>query len=68
VTATSTALHTVAITRLRCHEQSRSYEQKRTTEGKTHRDVRPNLKRILARRFYRLMQAATASEQLLRAA
>jgi transposase len=62
------ALHTVAITRLRCHEQSRSYEQKRTTEGKTHRDVRRSLKRILARRFYRLMQAATASEQLLRAA
>jgi transposase len=50
------ALHTVAITRLRCHEQSRNYEKKRTSEGKTHRDVRRSLKRILARRFYRLMQ------------
>jgi transposase len=27
------ALHTVAITRLRCHEQSRNYEKKRTSEG-----------------------------------
>jgi len=62
------ALHTVAITRLRCHEQSRNYEKKRTSEGKTHRDVRRNLKRILARRFYRLMQAATATEELARAA
>ncbi len=53
------ALHTVAITRLRCHEDSRSYERRRTAEGKTHRDVRRSLKRILARRFYRLIQAAT---------
>jgi transposase len=62
------ALHTVAITRLRCHEQSRNYEKKRTSEGKTHRDVRRSLKRILARRFYRLMQAATATQELARAA
>ena len=53
------ALHTVAITRLRCHEDSRNYETRRSAEGKTHRDVRRSLKRILARRFYRLIQAAT---------
>jgi hypothetical protein len=53
------ALHTVAITRLRCHEDSRSYETRRTTQGKTHRDIRRSLKRILCRRFYRLIQAAT---------
>ncbi len=53
------ALHTVAITRLRCHAESRGYEQRRAAEGKTHRDVRRSLKRILARRFYRLIQAAT---------
>jgi hypothetical protein len=46
------ALHTVAITRLRCHEDSRNYETRRSAEGKTHRDVRRSLKRILARRFY----------------
>lgn len=66
------ALHTAAITRLRCHAESRNYEQRRTAEGKTHRDVRRSLKRILARRFYRLIQAATtpaaATETLVTAA
>ena len=55
------ALHTVAITRLRCHPESRSYETKRTTLGKTHRDIRRSLKRTLARRLYRRIQAATAT-------
>jgi transposase len=54
------ALHTVAITRLRCHAESRSYEIKRTALGKTHRDIRRSLKRALARRLYRRIQAATA--------
>lgn len=53
------ALHTVAITRLRCHAESRDYETRRAAQGKTHRDVRRSLKRILARRFYRLIQTAT---------
>jgi transposase len=52
-------LHTVAITRLRCHEDSRNYRKRRSAEGKTHRDIRRSLKRILAHRFYRLIQAAT---------
>jgi len=42
------ALHTVAITRLRCHAESREYEARRATQGKTHRDIRRSLKRILA--------------------
>jgi len=54
------ALHTVAITRLRCHPETIRYETKRTTEGKTHRDVRRSVKRALARRLYRRIQAATA--------
>ncbi len=53
------ALHTVAITRLRCHPETRDYQAKRIAEGKTHRDVRRSLKRALARRFYRRIQAAT---------
>ncbi|MDQ3475451.1 MAG: IS110 family transposase, partial [Actinomycetota bacterium] len=53
------ALHTVAITRLRCHPESIAYEAKRSTQGKTHRDVRRSLKRSLARRLYRRMQTAT---------
>jgi transposase len=53
------ALHTVAITRLRCHPESIAYEAKRSAQGKTHRDVRRSLKRSLARRLYRRIQAAT---------
>jgi transposase len=53
------ALHTVAITRLRCHPESRDYQAKRSADGKTHRDVRRALKRAIARRLYRRIQAAT---------
>ena len=55
--------HTVAITRLRCHAESRAYEIKRTAQGKTHRDIRRSLKRALARRLYRRIQAATTPAQ-----
>lgn len=53
------ALHTVAITRLRCHPETIHYEAKRSAQGKTHRDVRRSIKRALARRLYRRIQAAT---------
>jgi len=53
------ALHTVAITRMRCHHETREYEARRTAQGKTHRDVRRSLKRALSRRLYRRIQAAT---------
>ena len=46
--ALNRALHTVAITRLRCHPESIAYEVKRSAQGKTHRDVRRSLKRSLA--------------------
>src|SRR6185437_9140817 len=60
------ALHIVAITRLRCHTESRSYEIKRTAQGKTHRDIRRSLKRALARRLYRRIQAATSPRPTVR--
>jgi transposase len=62
------ALHTVAITRLRCHPETIRYETKRTAEGKTHRDIRRSIKRALARRLYRRIQAATDPTALARAA
>jgi len=62
------ALHTVAITRLRCHPETISYEAKRTAQGKTHRDIRRSIKRALTRRLYRRMQAATALREPLQAA
>jgi transposase len=52
------ALHTVAITRMRCHPETRDYEARRTAEGKTHRDIRRSIKRALARRLYRRIETA----------
>ena len=57
--ALNRALHTVAITRMRCHPETRAYEIRRSTEGKTHRDIRRSLKRALARRLYRRIETAT---------
>ncbi len=51
------ALPTIAITRLRCHPETRAYHATRTTRGKTHRDIRRCLKRALARRLYRRIEA-----------
>lgn len=56
--ALNRALHTVAITRMRCHPETRDYETRRAAEGKTHRDIRRSVKRALARRLYRRIEAA----------
>ncbi len=56
--ALNRALHTVAITRMRCHPETRAYELRRSAEGKTPRDIRRSVKRALARRLYRRIQAA----------
>ena len=56
--ALNRALHTVAITRMRCHPETQAYEARRSAEGKTHRDIRRSVKRALARRLYRTIEAA----------
>lgn len=56
--ALNRALHTVAITRMRCHPETRVYEARRIAEGKSHRDIRRSVKRALARRLYREIEAA----------
>ena len=56
--ALNRALHTVAITRMRCHPQTRAYQARRTAQGKTHRDIRRCIKRAIARRLYRIMESA----------
>jgi transposase len=47
------ALHTIAITRMRCHPQTQAYVARRRAEGKTDREIRRCLKRYLARHLYR---------------
>jgi transposase len=62
--ALNRALHTVAITRMRCHPETRNYEIRRSAEGKTHRDIRRSLKRALARRLYRRIEAAVRTTEV----
>lgn len=52
------ALHTVALTRIRCADQpTRDYIERRTAEGKTPRDIKRCLKRYIARDLYRLLES-----------
>lgn len=64
------ALHTVALTRLRIHEPTKTYAARRTAEGKTSREIKRCLKRAIAREVYRLMNthAIDVSRGLPRAA
>jgi len=66
--ALNRALHTVAITRMRCHPETRAYEIRRSANGKTHRDVRRSLKRALARRLYRRIESAVRLHEAATAA
>jgi len=51
------ALHTVAVTRMRCHPPTLAYVQRRRAEGKTDKDIRRCLKRYLARHLYRTLNS-----------
>lgn len=51
------ALHTVALSRLQHHPETRAYAARRTAEGKTTRDIKRCLKRAIAREIYRLLEA-----------
>jgi transposase len=51
------AIHRVAVTRARCHPETRDYIARKTAEGKTHREALRSLKRHLARRIWQLLRA-----------
>jgi transposase len=51
------AIHRVAVTRARCHPETRDYIARKTAEGKTHREAIRCLKRHLARRVWQLLRA-----------
>ena len=51
------AIHRVAVTRARCHPETRDYVARKTAEGKTHREAIRCLKRHLARRTWHLLRA-----------
>src|SRR5688572_5517105 len=50
------AIHRIAVTRVRCHPETKAYIARKLSEGKTHRDAIRSLKRHLTRRVWRLLQ------------
>jgi transposase len=58
------ALHTIALNRQRHHQPTRDYTARRTTEGKTPREIRRCLKRYIARDLYRLLERPRPSTAL----
>jgi len=53
------AIHGMAVTRARCHPETRDYIARKHAEGKTNRDAIRRLKRHLARRIWHLLQPAS---------
>src|SRR5215216_1157129 len=51
-------IHRIAVTRARCHPETRDYIARKTAEGKTHREAIRCLKRHLARRIWHLLLAS----------
>lgn len=51
------ALHTIAKSRQRCHQPTKDYIARRTTEGRTLPEITRNLKRYIARQIWRIIQA-----------
>lgn len=56
------ALHTVALTRLKIHERTKAYAARRTSEGKSAREIKRCLKRAIAREVYRMLEAHAAAQ------
>jgi transposase len=54
------ALHVIALTRLRQDPNTQRYVARRRAEGKSDKEIRRCLKRILARKLFRLMQRQPA--------
>jgi transposase len=51
------ALHTIVLTRLQHDPATRAYAARRAAEGKTPREIKRCLKRYVARRLFRLLEA-----------
>ncbi|MCA1694429.1 MAG: transposase [Actinobacteria bacterium] len=50
--ALNRAVHTIAVTRMRCCERTRAYVARRTAQGTTSREIRRCLKRYITRELY----------------
>ena len=50
------AFHTIVLSRLTHHEETRQYAARRQAEGRSDREIRRCLKRFLARRLFRILE------------
>lgn len=55
------ALHVIVLSRTMHDERTRRYIERRTSEGKTPREIRRCLKRYIARDLYRLLETSTTA-------
>ena len=53
------ALHRIALVRMRWHEPTKRYVERRLAEGKTKREIIRCLKRYIAREIYKILQPTT---------
>ena len=58
--ALNRAIHTIAVTRMRCCPTTQNYVARRTAEGKSSREIQRCLKRYIVRELYRALNASTA--------
>lgn len=66
--ALNRAVHTIALTRMRSCPRTRAYVARRTTEGKSSREIRRCLKRYITRELYRTLTSSMNSPALTKAA
>jgi transposase len=57
------ALHTIVLSRMRFHAETRDYVTRRTAQGRTPREIKRCLKRYVARSIYRLLEHPTEAPQ-----
>jgi transposase len=64
----NSALHMAAVTRMTHDVETCDYVEKRRAEGKTIKEIRRRVKRYLARRVFRVLNAAALMKQVQEAA
>lgn len=57
------ALHTIVLSRMRFHDETKTYVARRTAEGRTPREIKRCLKRYVARRLFRLLEATYGPDE-----
>jgi transposase len=60
----NTAIHRLAVTRARCHPETRAYLDRKRSQGKSNREAIRCLKRHLTRRLWHLLQPPTPTTEI----